>query len=312
MRIKENNRLKSRSRWYIAAYLFPALAIYTCFMVLPVLTSFRTSLYEWNGVGEMKFVGFENYIRLFTDSLYKERFFNALKNNGVMFCFIMLFQNVYGLLLAVLLTRGLRGSGFFRTVFFSPVTISVVIVGFLWTLIYNPTWGVINAILKSLNLGQYAIAWLGNEKTALVCVTIAGAWQSIGLSTMMFVAAIQGVSDDVYESAKLDGCGEFRLFRYITLPLIMPTVGMVTVLTFIGNFANSFDLIYAMQGAIAGPNYSTDVLSTYFYRTSFGAYGSFIPDMGMGSVIAVFMFIIVAVCVAIWFVLDRKSREDTQ
>ena len=129
---------------------------------------------------------------------------------------------------------------------------------------------------------------------------------------MMFVAAIQGVSDDVYESAKLDGCGEFRLFRYITLPLIMPTVGMVTVLTFIGNFANSFDLIYAMQGAIAGPNYSTDVLSTYFYRTSFGAYGSFIPDMGMGSVIAVFMFIIVAVCVAIWFVLDRKSREDTQ
>lgn len=312
MRTKEPTRLKSRPRWYIIAYLLPALAIYTCFMVIPVLTSFRTSLYEWNGVGEMKFIGFENYIRLFSDPLYKDRFFNALKNNGVMFLFIMLFQNVYGLLLAVLLTRGLRGSTFFRTVFFSPVTISVVIVGFLWTLIYNPTWGVVNAILKALHLEQYAIAWLGNEKTALICVTIAGAWQSIGLSTMMFVAAIQGVSDDVYESARLDGCGELRLFRHITLPLIMPTIGMVTVLTFIGNFANSFDIIYAMQGAIAGPNFSTDVLSTYFYRTSFGAYGSFIPDMGMGSAIAVIMFLIVAVCVAIWFVLDRKNREDTQ
>lgn len=312
MRAKEPTRLKSRPRWYIIAYLFPALAIYTCFMVLPVLTSFRTSLYEWNGVGEMEFIGFENYVRLFSDPLYKDRFFNALKNNGVMFLFIMLFQNVYGLLLAVLLTRGLRGSSFFRTVFFSPVTISVVIVGFLWTLIYNPTWGVLNAILKALHLEQYAIAWLGNEKTALICVTIAGAWQSIGLSTMMFVAAIQGVSDDIYESARLDGCGELRLFSHITLPLIMPTVGMVTVLTFIGNFANSFDLIYAMQGAIAGPNFSTDVLSTYFYRTSFGAYGSFIPDMGMGSAIAVIMFLIVAVCVAIWFVLDSKSREGTQ
>jgi len=304
--------IKKRPRWYIAAYLLPALAIYTCFMVIPVLTSFRTSLYEWNGVGEMRFVGMENYVRLFTEPAYQERFTNALKNNGVMFFFIMLFQNVYGLFLAVLLTRGLRGSAFFRTVFFSPVTISVVIVGFLWTLIYNPTWGVLNAILKALQLEEYAIAWLGNEKTALICVTIAGAWQSIGLSTMMFVAAIQGVSDDIYESARLDGCGEFRLFRHITLPLILPTVGMVTVLTFIGNFANSFDLIYAMQGAIAGPNYATDVLSTYFYRTSFGAYGSFLPDMGLGSAIAVIMFIIVAVCVVIWFVLDRKSREETE
>lgn len=300
------------TKWYIFAYLFPALAIYTCFMVIPVLTSLRTSLYEWNGVGEMKYVGFNNYVKLFSDPLYKERFVNALKNNGVMFFFIMLFQNVYGLFLAVLLTRGLKGSGFFRTVFFSPVTISVVIVGFLWTLIYNPMWGVINAILKGLHLEKYAIAWLGNEKTALICVTIAGAWQSIGLSTMMFVAAIQGVSDDIFESGKLDGCSETLLFKHITLPLIMPTVGMVTVLTFIGNFANSFDLIYAMQGAIAGPNYATDVLSTYFYRTSFGAYGSFIPDMGMGSAIAVIMFIIVAFCVAIWFVLDRKSREETQ
>lgn len=308
-RLKDPNPRK-KIRWYLLAYLLPALFIYTVFMVMPVLTSLKNSLYEWNGLGEMKFVGFDNFVKLFTQTPYAERFWNALKNNCLMFLMIMLFQNVYGLLLAVLLTRGLKGSTFFRTIFFSPVTISVVIVGFLWTLIYNPTWGVLNAILKALHLNQYAIAWLGNEKTALLCVTIAGAWQSTGLSTMMFVAAIQGIDDDIFDSARLDGCNENHLFWKITLPLILPTVGMVSVLTLIGNFANSFDLIYAMQGAIAGPNYSTDVLSTFFYRTAFGAYGSFMPDMGMGSAIAALMFAIVAVCVGIWFILDAKSRRD--
>ncbi|MGI5977479.1 MAG: carbohydrate ABC transporter permease [Candidatus Limivicinus sp.] len=257
----------------------------------------------------MKFIGLKNFTTLFTVSPYRERFFGALKNNVMMFLMIMVLQNGLGLLLAVLLTRGLKGSVFFRTVFFSPVTISVVIVGFIWTLIYNPTWGVINAVLKALGLGEHAMAWLGDESTALLCVTIAGAWQSIGLSTMMFVAAIQGIPDDIVEAGRIDGCGEWQLFRHITFPMILPTIGMVSVLTLIGNFANSFDIIYAMQGALAGPNFSTDVLSTFFYRTAFGAYGSFVPDQGMGSAIAVMMFIIVLICVCIWFVLDAKNRR---
>lgn len=308
--LTQKQRRKRGIMWSLLAYLLPALILYTIFMVIPVLSSLRTSMYEWDGLGEMKFVGIDNYIKLFTQSPYKERFFGALKNNVLMFCMIMVFQNVYGLLLAVLLTRGLKGSSFFRTVFFSPVTISVVIVGFIWTLIYNPTWGVLNTILRATGLDHLAIAWLGNEGTALVCVTIAGAWQSIGLSTMMFAAAIQGISEDVLESGRLDGCGEGKLFFHITLPMIMPTVGMVSVLTLIGNFANSFDIIFAMQGAIAGPNYATDVLSTFFYRTAFGAYGSFMPDQGMGSAIAVIMFIIVLLCVMIWFALDAKNRRN--
>ena len=308
---KNQTRHKKR-RFYLIAYLLPALLIYTIFMAAPILMSLRTSLYEWSGVGEKTFVGFANYIKLFTENTYSQRFFNALGNNIVMFVFMMLLQNIYGLVLAVLLTRGLRGTQFFRTIFFAPVTISVVIVGFIWSLIYNPTWGIINAALKAVGLGQLATSWLGNESTALICVSIAGAWQSIGLTIMMLVAAIQGISDDIYESAKLDGCGEWKLFTKITLPLIAPNIGMVTVLTFIGNFANSFDLIYAMQGAIAGPNYSTDVLSTFFYRTAFGAYGSFMPDMGMGATIATVMFAIVAVCVGIWLYIDGRKRKGDE
>ena len=308
--LTEKRRKKRSVGWSLLAYLLPAFLIYTIFMVVPVLSSLRTSLCEWDGLGEMKFVGFDNYIKLFTQSPYSERFFGALKNNVLMFLMIMIFQNAYGLLLAVLLTRGLRGSSFFRTVFFSPVTISVVIVGFIWTLIYNPTWGVLNTLLRAVGLDQLAIAWLGNESTALICVTIAGAWQSIGLSTMMFAAAIQAIPDDLLESGRLDGCGEGKLFFRIILPMITPTIGMVSVLTLIGNFANSFDIIFAMQGAIAGPNYATDVLSTFFYRTAFGAYGSFMPDHGMGSAIAVVMFVIVLCCVMIWFALDAKNRRE--
>lgn len=309
--MSRHKRKHKKRKMFLLAYLLPALLIYTIFMAAPILMSLKTSLYEWSGVGEMTFVGIENYVKLFTEETYSQRFFNALGNNIVMFIFMMLLQNIYGLVLAVLLTRELKGSRFFRTIFFAPVTISVVIVGFIWSLIYNPTWGIINAALKAIGLDKFAIPWLGNESTALICVSIAGAWQSIGLTIMMFVAAIQGISDDIYESARLDGCGEWKLFTKITLPLIMPSIGMVTVLTFIGNFANSFDLIYAMQGAIAGPNYATDVLSTFFYRTAFGAYGSFTPDMGMGATIATVMFAIVSVCVGIWLYMDgRKRRRD--
>lgn len=301
---------KKKKKYFLIAYLLPAFLIYTVFMAAPILMSLRTSLYEWSGLGEMNFVGLHNYIALFTQSPFSERFFNALGNNIVMFVFMMILQNVTGLILAVLLTKGLRGSVFFRTIFFAPVTISVVIVGFIWSLIYNPTWGIINAFLKMVGLGQFATSWLGSESTALLCVSIAGAWQSLGLTTMMFVAAIQGISDDVFESARLDGCGEWKVFTKIIFPLIIPNIGMVTVLTLIGNFANSFDLIYAMQGAIAGPNYATDVLSTFFYRTAFGAYGSFRPDMGMGAAIATVMFIIVFICVGIWLYIDARNRRD--
>lgn len=301
---------KAKRKYFVLPYLLPAFIIYTTFMAVPILMSLKTSLFEWSGVGAMKFVGFDNFVKLFTTSPYSERFFNALYNNALMFCFMMFLQNCYGLLLAVLLTRGLRGSSFFRTVFFSPITISVVIVGFLWTLIYNPTWGILNSALKAVGLEKLAIAWLGNKNTALLCVSIAGAWQSIGLTTMIFVAAIQAIPEDIYESARLDGCNERRLFSRITFPLMIPSIGMVTILTFIGNFANSFDLIFAMQGAIAGPNYATDVLSTFFYRTAFGAYGSFRPDMGMGAAIASVMFFIVLMCVGVWFYFDAKSRRN--
>lgn len=303
---------KRSKTWHAWLYLLPALVIYTAFMAVPVMLSLRTSLFAWNGLGKMEFVGFKNYVTLFTDPVYSVRLFNALKNNGIMFITIMILQNGLGLLFAVILTKKLKGTGFFRTIYFAPVTVSVVVVGFVWTLIYNPTWGVLNNILKNAGLGKFAIAWLGNEKTALICVTIAGAWQSMGLSIMMFVAAINAISEEIYETAQLDGCGDFKLFTKITLPLILPTVGMVTVLTFIGNFANSFDLIYAMQGAIAGPNFATDVMSTFFYRTAFGAYGSFSSDMGMGSAIAVIMFGVILCGVLIWFVLDAKNRKEGQ
>lgn len=298
-----------RRKLFLLYYLLPALVIYTVFMAAPILLSLKTSLMAVNESGQTVFVGLDNFVKLFTTSPYSERFFNAFKNNVLMFVYIMVLQNIYGLLIAVLLTRGLRGSAFFRTIFFSPITISVVIVGFVWTLIYNPTWGILNSALRAVGLDKLAISWLGNEGTALICVAIAGAWQSMGLSIMLFVAAIQGISEDVYESAKLDGCNEGRLFSKITLPLIMPTVGMVTILTFIGNFSNSFDVIYAMQGAIAGPNYATDVLSTFFYRTAFGAYGSFAPDMGMGAAIAAVMFVIIFACVGVWLYFDSKANK---
>lgn len=138
--------------------ILPALIVYVLFMLLPLVASLGLSFFEWTGYGEKTFVGLDNFVKLFTLAPYPERLLNALGNNLYFFLATMLIQNVVALILAVLLQRGLRGSNFFRTVFYAPSTVSVVIVGFLWTLIFNPTWGPLNVALRALGLGNLATA----------------------------------------------------------------------------------------------------------------------------------------------------------
>ena len=130
--------------------ILPALAVYLVFMLIPLAASLGLSFFAWTGYGEKTFVGLDNFRRLFTQQPYPERLLNALGNNLYFFAVTMLIQNVMALILAVLLQRGVRGSNVFRTVFYAPSTVSVVIVGFLWTLIFNPTWGPVNVTLRSL------------------------------------------------------------------------------------------------------------------------------------------------------------------
>jgi raffinose/stachyose/melibiose transport system permease protein len=288
---------KRSTRWkgfptHIVVFLLPATLVYTLFMIYPLVDSLRLSLFASGPDGTEVFVGIQNFAKLLTDDLWQPRFWGALKNNFVFFLMHGLVQNTIGLLLAALLSlRGLRGAGVYRTLLFLPTMLSVVIIGFIWQLILSPLWGIAEDLLNLVGLGQLFGPWLGKESSALITLSLISVWQWIGIPMMLFYAALIGIPDELIEAAHVDGATNWGIFWRVKFPLILPTVGMVLILTYVGNF-NAFDLIYTTQGVLAGPNFSTDIMGTFFYRTFFG-HQLQLGNPTMGATIATMMFLII-------------------
>ena len=294
--------------WLI--FLFPALAVYLVFMAAPLLDSLRLSLYTGTGLTPTKFVGLQNFIDLFTNPLWRGLFFGAVWHTCIFFAIHMTVQNTLGLLFAALLVSNFKGRDTFRTIIFAPATFSVLVVGFLWTLILNPSWGAINIILTKVGLSSLALPWLGDEKLALPVISLTSAWQWVGMPTVMFLAGLVGIPEELIEAARVDGASEWTAFWKIKFPLLMPVVGIVAVITFVDNF-NAFDVIFAMAGARGTPNYSTDLLATLFYRTGIaGEQPSGLPNMGIGASIATMIFLILMIGVSLWLFLLRRQTPS--
>jgi len=277
---------------YIIVFLAPACLLYTAFMVWPLADSIRLGFYTQDQAGQFSFAGLDNYRRLFFDPAWSDRLWGAIYNNLIFFLVHLLVQNPVALLLAALLCRPvLKLRAFYRTAIFVPVLLSQVIVGFIWQLILNPLWGVSQTVLGAIGLEALFKPWLGLEETALITLSLISVWQWVGLPMILFLAALLAVPDELADAARIDGAGEWRVFWSIKFPLILPTVGLVTILTYIGNF-NAFDLVYVMQGIVGDPNFSTDLLGLLFYRTYFG----FIMQQGnptMAAAVASVTFVII-------------------
>jgi raffinose/stachyose/melibiose transport system permease protein len=295
---------KRRTHWkgfptHIVVFLLPATLVYTLFMIYPLIDSLRLSLFAPGADGTEVFVGIQNFVKLLTNELWQPRFWGALKNNFVFFLIHGLVQNSIGLLLAALLSlRGLRGAGVYRTLLFLPTMLSVVIIGFIWQLILSPLWGIAEGIMSAVGLGQFFGPWLGKESSALITLGFISVWQWIGIPMMLFYAALISIPDELVEAAHVDGATNWGIFWRVKFPLILPTVGMVLILTYVGNF-NAFDLIYTTQGVLAGPNFATDIMGTFFYRTFFGQQLQ-LGNPTMGATIATMMFLIILVGVLIY------------
>jgi len=292
-------------RWHILVFLAPAVLVYTALMIFPLLSTLAQAFEGKEG----GFVGFGNFATLFGDPRWADSFWNALRNNVWFFIIHMLVQNPIGIALAALLSSPkLRLRGLYRTVFFVPTILSFVIVGFVWKLILSPTWGVAEGLLDIVGLGDLFQPFLGKEETALTTLGLISVWQFIGIPMMLIYAALLSIPDEVIEAAECDGVTGFSQFWKIQLPLVLPAIGIVSILTFVGNF-NAFDLVYAAQGAAAGPNYSTDLLGTLLYRTFFG-YQLQLGDRSMGSAIAAVMFLIILAGVSIYlFLVQTRLRR---
>lgn len=293
--------MRYRRNWWgrnghLVLFLAPATIIYGLFMAYPLLSSLSYSLFEWDGFIRKGFAGPKNFVSVLTRWPYNERFWSALGHNAYFFAVTFAIQTTLGLFVAVLLAQKRRGFAFFQAVYFLPHTLSLVVVGFLWRMLLNPTWGALAQGLKRVGLDGAVQPWLGQSSTALTAVVLVNGWAWLGFPILVYLAAVQAIPREFNEAALVDGANPWQNFRFVTLPLLLPSLTMVTILTFIWDF-NAFELVFVMQGASGSPAYATDLLATFFYRTAFGdpTTGGEPGQIGLAAAIGVLMLVIIGI-----------------
>ncbi|TFB49838.1 carbohydrate ABC transporter permease [Cryobacterium tagatosivorans] len=265
-----------RRRNAITGYslLAPSLFGVACFLLLPVLIVVWLSFQSWDLIGPVSFVGLDNYRSVLTDGVFG----NSLLVTLVFVALVVPIQTAIGLWAATLLTRGLPGSAWFRTIYVLPWIAAPLALGVVWKWILAPTDGALNALI-----GQ-RVEWLSDPSLALPAVAAVVIWTNVGYVTLFFMAGLLNIPDQVLEAARIDGAGGLALFWQIKLPLLRPTMFFVLVTTVISAF-QVFDQVYALtQG---GPARTTDVVAARIYYEAFGAF-----DLGRAAVMAVVLLVI--------------------
>lgn len=259
---------KVRRRWGhqvpLSLYLYPlpALVLFVIFFAIPALQALQYALTNWDGYSaSFDMVGVKNFVTIFTgDTLFR----NAVRNNLVFVTVVVLAQTVVSLLLAILLTRNTRMSIFLRALFFFPTILSSVSVAFIWKFMYDPNYGLLNQGLGAVGLDGLQQAYLAEARTAIVWVALTQVWFHAGQLMVIFIAGLQSIPAEFYESARIDGASPWRQFTDVTWPLIAPATVMVVAYTTIQSF-KAFDLIIGLGGN--PPSGALDILSTRIYST---------------------------------------------
>lgn len=281
----------------IFLFLLPALILFIGVLIAPIILSGYYSLTKWNGFSTPEYIGIQNYVELFTSrSINIGR---ALKNAfllAILSCFIQL---PFALWLALRLARHVRGERVFLSVYFMPVLISTVVIGQLWLKIYNPDYGVLNMLLRSLHLDSWTRIWLGDKNTALGAAFVPILWQYVGYHMLLMYAGIKGVPPELNEAAMLDGCTPGQVSRYIIIPYIRPILRVSVIFAVTGSL-KSFDLIYVLTNG--GPNHATEVPSTLMINMLFLR-----NRYGMGSTIAVMLIVL---CFLFALLINMAFKEE--
>jgi len=255
-------RRRSPTRVNPALYLFPlpAVAVVAFFLVMPTLQAFQYAITDWNGFSAaFNYVGLDNFVRAFTkDSLFT----NALTNNLKFVLLVVIAQTAFSLVLALLLTRNSRGSILLRALFFFPTILSSVSVAFIWKFIYDPNFGLANAVLRTV--GVDGGAYLGNDVQALYWVAVTQVWFHSGQMMVVYIAGLQAIPKELYEAAEMDGANKWQQFKSITWPFVAPATSIVVAYTTVQSF-KAFDLILGIAGN--PPKAALDILSTRIYST---------------------------------------------
>ncbi len=279
-------------------FLAPPLFIFGVIVVWPLLDSFFYAFTNWNGFDpNYKFVGLANFAKISSDPL----FLGAVINTIIWIVAAIFLPTLLGLGLALLLDSRVKGANVFKSIFYLPICLSAIVVGQIWTWIYQPDWGLLNSALGMMTGEKVTFAWMAKPASALYAVIIAWSWQQTGLAMVIFLAGLTGIPPDLTEAADIEGAARLQHIRYVILPLLRPATVVVVALMVI-NSLKGFDILYIMTGG--GPFNSSDTLAMHMYNESFKKY-----YMGYGSAISVVLFLITLTVILIYFRQLKKVDE---
>jgi multiple sugar transport system permease protein len=262
------------------AFLSPTLLIFSVFVLFPVFFSFFLSFHKWNMFSAgTSYVGLDNYLSI----LGNEEFWSVLKNTAFYTLGTVPLNMVVSLAAAYVLNKKIIGRRFLRTAFFIPVIMSPVAAAVIWRWVYEPNFGMLNYVLGIF--GVPSINWLNDPTAAMFALIVMGVWKSFGVNLVLFSAGLQGIPEQYYEAAQIDGAGKWRQFWNVTLPLLSPTTFFILVMSVIGSF-QVFDTVYVLTSG--GPLGSTKVLVFYLYEHAFKYF-----EMGYASAVAYLLFALV-------------------
>lgn len=299
---KKGEEIVKKEKFNFAPYIliFPACLLMGLIMIYPLGKVFYLSFQHYNPTKPFtnRFAGFDNFITIFT----KKEFYNALGVSARFVACEVVLQLIFGMIVALILNQKFKGRGFFRALTFIPWALSGVLTAVLWSIMFNQHFGVLNDLLSKLGIIKEPIAWLANTKFVLGSVIVAELWRGIPFFAISLLAAMQGLPDDIYEAARVDGSTKFQTFRFITLPMLKNTIVLTTLLRTIWEF-NSVDLIYSLTGG--GPVGKTTTLSMLIANQAIKT-----SNYGYGSALSVVSFAILAVIAVIYMKLSGFGKEE--
>lgn len=291
--------IKKKKKWqsYALVFILPSLILYTLFVIIPTLGSVYYSFTSWDGVSEdVHFIGFANFVEIWNSP----RVHNALKNTMILTVSLVILENLAAIILALLVDKVRWFRNLFRSVFYFPVLISGIVMGFVWTIILNYNFGVVNQVLDSIGLGAYIVDWLGNPKYAMLSIILSTVWKSAGYYMIIYLAGLQGIPREMTEAASIDGANGWQQFRHITFPLLAGSVTVCMVLAMI-NSLKIFDQIAVMTDG--GPGFETETLTYIIYKVGIGEL-----RQGFGTAMALVLFLIILI-ITVFQVKVLQKRE---
>lgn len=292
--MKERMQRVGRS---LTPYLFvaPNIIVFGLFIILPALYNFWLSLFRTSSYNPTTFIGLGNYAYLFTRD---DIFWRALRNMGVFVVGDVTLVVVFSVLIGVLLNQDVRWRGFLRSAFFFPVLLSPVVVAMIWSWILNNRFGVLNGILTSI--GTKPIPWLLNANWAMFWVVVVHVWATVGFFAIIILAGLQSIPASLYEAAEVDGANQAASFRFITIPLLLPTIMVVLILSLIHAF-EMFDYVFVLTGG--GPGFATLFMVQYIYRAGFD-----LNELGLATASSVILFFIILLLTVLQYVMGRMGE----